>query len=118
MKPYTRQFDAAESMVPLLRAIGREMKGRIRAIAALEVILDSTAVRARTDRAGAASLAAQLSVHRRELRRVEKELARLGWARDEDHPWRLLMRQGERGAQIAWIPEETGFYRRPVDSLV
>ena len=116
MKADIQQFKAALRVVPLLRSIAREMKERVRAIAELESRSESSGNECRARGIDAASLEAQLSLHRRELRRVEKELASLGWARDEDHPLRLLLRRADGGTQIAWRPEDTGFYRVPADS--
>jgi hypothetical protein len=104
-------------MAPLLRSIAREIKERTRAILELEARLASLGGARRAHREEAVAFESQLSAHRRELHAVEKELGRLGWTRDEQHPYRLLMRTSS-GLALAWRPEETGFFRRAADSAV
>ena len=70
--------------LPLLRAIGREVRERTRMIESLE----ARAVRGENS----ASLEAELSNERRELRSCEKELARLGYGIDADDPHRIVGR--------------------------
>ncbi len=92
----TYEREDAERMMPLLRSIGREIKERSRAIRELE------ARRAAAGDAFAGSLDAQLSSHRLALRRVNKELERLGLSVDESNPPRILI----PGTEGPWAYEE------------
>ena len=116
MKANIQQLKTALRMVPLLRSISREMNERVHAIAEAECLLEACGSAGCVGECDAATLELQLSVHRRELNRVERELANIGWVRDEDHPLRLLMRGSGRDAQIAWRPEESGRGRSSADS--
>lgn len=103
-KTFARQD--AERMMPLLRSIGREIRERTRTLARLEQELaarsEAPLARDRGEHdAETHALESQLSLHRRELRRVEKELARLGCDLDLDHPLRILI----PGVGGAWAYE-------------
>lgn len=115
MKPTAEQSKLALCMVPLLRCIAQEIKERTLAITELESKLEAFAGTRRAHRDEVASLESQLSHQRLELRHVEKELANLGWERDQDHPLRLVLRRAAGAPEMAWRPGETGFFRRPVE---
>jgi len=103
----TYEREDAERMMPLVRSIGREIKDRTRAIQALEYR------RAVSGGELAGSFDAELSMHRRELRQVTKELDRLGLSVDESDPLRILI----PGASGSWACEgldDTRF--RPIHS--
>ncbi len=102
----------AERLLPLVRAIGRELEERNRAVAALENRLGRLSVDRHEHRDELTRLESQLSTERRELRRAEKELATLGCELDVDHPLRVIF-PGE-GECFAWEGPlgRTTFYRR------
>ena len=105
----------AERMMPLLRSIGREIRERTRTVAFLEARLAALAPTAHVHADEIQGLEAQLSAHRRELRRVEKELSRLGCNRDAENPLRILI-----GLDGSWAYEggldDTSFRRTPQDT--
>jgi hypothetical protein len=108
----TKRFDRedAERLVPLLRSVGREIRERSEKIAELEALLGGT------DLERGRRLESELALNRRELRRVERELAQLGCNLDADHPLRILI-PGD-GEQFAWETraDQTKFYRKPMDA--
>ena len=93
----TRTKEDPERTLPLLRAIGREVRERTRIIEALE----ARAVGGDNS----VGLEAELSIQRRELRACEKELARLGYGIDADDPHRIV----GRGTSIRF--DDTGFFK-------
>lgn len=72
--------------LPLVRAIGREVRERTRAIDALEA----------REASGECNgvLESELSAERRSLRACERELARLGYGIDADDPLRIVGQGG------------------------
>jgi hypothetical protein len=103
------QMDA-ERMLPLLRSIGQELLDRTRAIEALEAKLEARAPARQVPDQDGAQLEAELALHRRELRSVERELSRLGCSLDADHPLRILV-LGRPGKL-----DDTHFYRATSDT--
>ena len=106
----------AERLLPLVRSIGREIRERSRAIDELEERLADLADERELHRDEIARTDSELSCHRRELRRVERELAEIGCNLDADHPLRILI--PGRGEQFAWEGrfDRTQFYRKPIDA--
>jgi hypothetical protein len=104
------RFDA-EKIVPLVRAIGREMRERTFAIAELEEREAALAPHRSAHLDELRRIESELSTHRRELRRVERELAELGCNLDADHPLRILIPSD--GGAIAYEGQLDGtrFYR-------
>ncbi len=92
-----RPKEDADRTLPLLRAIGREVRERTHLIEAME----GRAVGGDNS----AGLAAELSSQRRELRDCEKELARLGYGIDADDPHRIV----GRGTSIRF--DDTQFFK-------
>ena len=94
----------AEALVPLLRAIHRELRDR-----ALRVRFLSRRVPELEPGLERDMLEAELSTHRRELRRANEELERLGCALDDDHPGRVLIPgwDGELEHGYSWQVGET-----------
>jgi len=81
--------DGAERLIPLLRALGREIRERSDAINEAERAIralrrSDLATRERRIREG--FLLAEISTHKRELRQVNRELTRLGCLVDESDP--------------------------------
>jgi hypothetical protein len=105
----------AERLLPLLRSVGREIRERSLAIAELENRLDARLPDARSPQARR-QIESELAIHRRELRRIERELAQLGCNLDADHPLRILI--PGNGEQFAWEDrtDKTQFYRKPLDT--
>ena len=106
----------AERLMPLLRSIGREMRERTRAIDSLEERLTASSNSRNVDGDVIATLEPQLATHKRELRRIESELAQLGCNLDADHPLRILI-PAEGGALTYDGPlDDTQYYgRRAID---
>ncbi|MBM3989181.1 MAG: DUF2203 family protein [Planctomycetes bacterium] len=102
----------AERLLPLVRAIGREIEERNRVLAALERRMATLSIDQLEQRAELARLECQVSTVRRELRRAEKEITALGCRLDIDHPLRVLF--PGRGETFAWEGPlgRTTFYRR------
>ena len=93
-----RTKDDAERTLPLVRAIGREVRERTRVLEALE----ARAVRGEQN----VVLESELATQRRELRTCEKELARLGYGIDADDPHRIV----GQGTSIRF--DDTQFFKR------
>ena len=108
----------AERFLPLLRSVGREIRERTRAIDGLEEQLTTLSEDRALHHAAIAQVEAELSMQRRELRRVERELSDLGWSRDADHPLRI--RIPGRGGSFTYEGQhdKTRFYRTPSDVRV
>ena len=92
-----RTKEDSDRTLPLLRAIGREVRERTRIIESLEA-------RAVLGEHGSA-LEAELSNQRRELRSCEKELARLGYVIDADDPHRIV------GGGTSFKFDDTQFFK-------
>ena len=93
-----RTKDDAERTLPLVRAIGREVRERTRVMEALE----ARAVRGDNS----VGLEAELAMQRRELRSCEKELARLGYGIDADDPHRIV------GQGTSFRFDDTQFFKQ------
>lgn len=109
-KATSNVYDArhAKALVPLLRSITNEIQERTRAIAQLEVQLAGP-TRADGDDQGIEledRVAAELSIHRRQLRLATRELERLGCALDQDHPLRVRIpgSDGKLDHGFVWSP--------------
>lgn len=93
-------YDKARAilLVPMLRSIMQEIVERTAAIETLEAQLETLSEPRyrRTHSEDRLAVQAALATHRRELRRANQELPRIGCARDDDHPARILIR-GESG---------------------
>lgn len=87
MTSRTYAMKEAERMLPLLRAIRRELRDRTYEAARLEALMQASPA----DPAALAQLESELSTHRRELRRAERELADLGCHIDLDRPVRIVV---------------------------
>lgn len=102
----------AERIVPLLRSIGAEIRERSSAIDALEDRLAGFSSAREASRREISLIEAELSTHRRELRRTERELTDLGCNLDADHPMRILI-PGKSATYAYERLDKTAFYRRP-----
>jgi chromosome segregation ATPase len=105
----TAILQRAKRMVPLMHSITREARDRTRAIRHLEAKLKELSSRRGEQTAEIRPVESELFFHRREIERVQKELARLGCSLDVDHPERIVCSaDGDE-----WIYEEpldeTGF---------
>jgi len=105
MNRHSYDPERASALLPLLRSITAEIRERSEAIDVLELELgDLGQTRRGRERRG--DIEADLSVQRRELRVVRRELERLGCTLDEDHPLRVLI-PGADGALdhgFTWSP--------------
>jgi len=107
MKQDIKSHAEAERLLPLLRAIGTEMKERSAAIQALEARIADLALKPALHRREISVLESELSLHRRELRGVEKEMSRLGCTIDEANPNRILV----AGSAVSLSFEDTCFFQ-------
>ena len=107
MKQNIKSRAEAERLLPLLRAIGTEMKERTTAIRALEARVAELARSPALHRAEISLLESELSLHRRELRGVEKEMSRLGCTIDEANPNRIRF----EGSEVSLSFEDTCFFQ-------
>ena len=105
MKHNMESNQAAERLMPLLRAIGKEMKERTTAIRALEARIADLARSPALNAREISVLESELSLHRRELRGVEKEMSRLGCTIDEADPNRIMV----AGSTVSLSFEDTCF---------
>ena len=89
----TRNYDIqdAERLMPLLRAIRRELRERTLKTAELESRLTDLSEDRQANAKQIQRLESELSTQLRETRRVEKELGELGCTVDEDRPLRILI---------------------------
>ena len=104
---------AAMRMVPLLRSIATEIKERTRALAELEARHKALARERRAHSVEVWEIEARLIDERRELRRVEKELARLGWYVDECYPQPVLLRCKASAPGLTWRLDDASPRRAP-----
>jgi hypothetical protein len=106
-----RLFDreAAERMMPLLASIAQELVERRSAIDRLEREIERAG---RADEERVMLQRAELATHLREIRQLDKEVARLGLALDEDHPLRILIPSSEGAWTYEPRLDDTRFYRR------
>jgi chromosome segregation ATPase len=102
----------AERILPLLRSIGAEIRERSAAIDALEERLSNFSGARDENRERIRALESELALHRRELRRTERELNELGCNLDADHPLRILI-PGKGGTYAYERLDKTAFYRTP-----
>ncbi len=91
MQTQTITVNEAERLLPLIRAIRREIRERTLAAADLEQRLEALASTRKVHAREIAAIESELSAHRRELRRIERELHELGCKQDSDRPLRILM---------------------------
>lgn len=101
----------AERIVPLLRSIGDEIRERSALIDMLEDRLAGFSSTREDSRVEIANIESELSLHRRELRRTERELNELGCGLDADHPLRILI-PAKSGTYAYERLEKSAFYRR------
>ena len=99
-------------MVPLVRSIVRELQDRRRSVRILEHRLEAFASTRSVHDGDIRTLQAELAIHRRELRRCEKELAILGCTVDVENPQRIV---GPDSQELCGL-DDTQFRQRPIDS--
>lgn len=91
MQARTYAIQEAERLLPLLRAIRRELRERTHETARLETLREALAPSPRAHAGDLALVESELSNHRRELRRAEQEVERLGCRIDLDRPLRIVV---------------------------
>jgi hypothetical protein len=106
MKRTTYDQHDASRLVPLLKSITDEMIERTQRCQVLEQLIATLGNRTREPSAveRKIELEAELSVHRREMRQSERELARLGCTLDGDHPLRVLIPGTDGDHGYSWSP--------------
>jgi hypothetical protein len=102
-------YTGADRLIPLIRMIHREMRERADAIRGINIQLhrqqSATSLGQPTlAEFSEVNLLANLSNHKREIRKAEKELTRLGCCVDGDNPFRVLIpgANGEIENGYAW----------------
>ncbi len=85
----TLQKEQGSKLLPLVKAIGSEIRDRATKIAHLEERLEALQSTRTAHAEEIADLTAELAIHRRELRRCTKELVQLGCSVDADNPLRI-----------------------------
>lgn len=105
------QLQNARRILPLLRSYAREIRERTSEIDILRVQLGHPSdPRVLTMRA----LEASLATHRREIRRLKQELARLGWRVGSMSPLQLVHGGEDGSPEVVWSPSDAN--ARAVDS--
>lgn len=108
---HPEQLQNARRILPLLRSYAREIRERACEIDILRVQLGQPVdPRTTTTLAREASLA----THRREIRRLKQELARLGWRVGSMSPLQLVHGGEDGSPEVVWSPSEAN--ARAVDS--
>ena len=110
-KTYARE--EAERLFPLLCSIGREIRSRIAEADRVQGRIAALAPTRRVHGAELARLESELSLQRREQRRAERELARLGCRLDEDAVARILIPAGRREHVVEGFLGRTRFEPAP-----
>ena len=115
MTQQASQTRSPERLTPLLRSIQREITERVQRMGVLTERLEAFASTRRAHAEDVAQLESELSTHRRELRRIEKELSRLGVQFDAENPRAVLTANavGQAGGRHL---EDTGFRPHMADS--
>jgi len=105
---------SADRLVPLLRNIHKELRERSDAVRRLENRVRNLSEQ-ELDSTVFYNLQAELATHHRETRLAKKELARLGCALDESHPYRVLIPgvNGELEPGFAWALGDTRVQATP-----
>ncbi len=101
----TLQEDSASKILPLVKAIGAELRDRATTIAFLQERLEAFQSTRSTHSDEIVNLQAELSIHRRELRRCKRELTQLGCSVDESDPLRITCNDG--GESVLQLDELT-----------
>jgi chromosome segregation ATPase len=114
MTQQASQTRSPERLAPLLRSIQHEITERLERMSALEERLGAFEATRRIHAEEVATLESELSTHRRELRRIEKELSRLGVRFDAENARAFVgSLAAVRGGRHL---EDTGFRPRMVDA--
>ena len=114
MQSRTYALKDAERLLPLLRAIRRELRDRTFEAARLEELREALLPSAKAHQADLATLEAELSTQRRELRRAEKEVETLGCRVDQDRPLRIVVPSAEGDLAIDGELTKTTMRRLPL----
>ena len=107
MAPQTYDKHEPDPRLPLLRSIQTEIEERASLIVEVERRLEAFRSTPTIHGEDIHTLESDLSTHRRELRAVEKELARLGIDFDPEKPHAILERQAPK-PKVARSLLETG----------
>jgi hypothetical protein len=113
MQNQTTALRAAERLLPLLRSVRREIRERTLEAARLEERIEALVPR-RVHVNEINTLESELSTHRRELRRIERELAELGCKQDGDRPLRILVPSPEGDLVVDGELTKTAIRRLPL----
>jgi hypothetical protein len=109
MKNQTDVLQKAKLMMPLIRSITSEARDRALAIRRLEARHEELSSRPGEHTAEIRPVEVELFFHRREIERVQKELARLGCSLDAEHPNRIVCSADGDEWSYEERLDETGF---------
>lgn len=101
-------------LLPVLRSIARELRQRKAQIVTLEALRSAFTKSPKIHGSDLANTDAELSIQRRELRRVEKELELLGCRVEEGEPLRIALPGEGRTYTFSWELDQTQFYSQPL----
>ncbi|MCE9595527.1 MAG: hypothetical protein K8S98_15170 [Planctomycetes bacterium] len=108
----------AERLLPLLRAIRRELRDRTYEATRLEDLRDALRPTQQAHAADLNLLESDLSTQLRELRRTEKELTDLGCRLDQDRPLRIVVPSDQGDLAVDGDLAKTTLRRLPVTQRV
>jgi hypothetical protein len=114
MRSHIYAMKDAERLLPLLRAIRRELRERTFEAARLEDLRDALKPTQGAHAADLNVIEASLSTELRELRRAEKELGDLGCRLDQDRPLRILVPSDQGDLAVDGDLSKTTLRRLPV----
>ncbi|MBI5435239.1 MAG: DUF2203 family protein [Planctomycetes bacterium] len=114
MRSRTYALKDAERLLPLLRAVRRELRDRTFEVARLEELREALLPSAVAHHADLSMLEAELSTQRRELRRAEKEVETLGCRVDQDRPLRIVVPSTDGDLAIDGDLSKTTMRRLPL----
>lgn len=114
MQSRTYAVKDAERMLPLLRAIRRELRDRTYEATRLEELREALLPSQRAHVDDLTLVEAELSAHRRELRRAEQELTALGCHVDQDRPLRIVVPSDEGNLAVDGELSKTTIRRLPL----
>jgi chromosome segregation ATPase len=114
MQTKTSTVNEAERLLPLIRVIRREIRERTLAATDLEQRLEALAPTRKAHAAEITAVESELSGHRRELRRIERELRELGCKQDSDRPLRILLPSDDGELAVDGELSKTAIRRIPL----
>lgn len=113
MKPAPNTAAKVQRMLPLLAAIAREVRDRLRTSDALHARIERLSKHKRKNQRGLDLAWADYATHQRELRLVQKEVERLGCRPASVWPWHVALQDAQGGVVYEGALDQTTFVMRP-----